>query len=199
MISLCTLGDGQTGVWAVEEMVLTGGKTEILGEKSFPVPLCPPQIPHVLSRYRRRDWSMNCRGNDTDWEENRSTRRKIFPSVTLSTTNPSCTGPVSNLWHQHYVCNLNITIWLDRCGHSSILSKLSIQIRSLISGQTHKNTCQTLFVLNKVNGRERSVTGNVQWSISQYWQTGHGCSWPLDPQVPAVFFIDDKTSRGNPP
>jgi len=24
------------------------GKTEVLGEKSVPVPLCPPQIPHRL-------------------------------------------------------------------------------------------------------------------------------------------------------
>jgi hypothetical protein len=26
------------------------GKTEVLGEKPVPVPLCPPQIPHGLAR-----------------------------------------------------------------------------------------------------------------------------------------------------
>jgi hypothetical protein len=28
------------------------GKTEVLGEKPVPVPLCPPQIPHGLTRDR---------------------------------------------------------------------------------------------------------------------------------------------------
>jgi hypothetical protein len=31
------------------------GKTEVLGEKSVPVPLCPPQIPHGLTRDWTRD------------------------------------------------------------------------------------------------------------------------------------------------
>jgi hypothetical protein len=31
------------------------GKTEELGEKPVPVPLCPPQIPHGLTRARTRD------------------------------------------------------------------------------------------------------------------------------------------------
>jgi hypothetical protein len=26
----------------------TKGKNAVMGEKSFPVPLCPPQIPHEL-------------------------------------------------------------------------------------------------------------------------------------------------------
>jgi hypothetical protein len=30
------------------------GKTEALGEKPVPVPHCPPQIPHGLTRYRTR-------------------------------------------------------------------------------------------------------------------------------------------------
>jgi hypothetical protein len=30
------------------------GKTEVLGEKPVPVPLCPPQIPHGLTRDRAR-------------------------------------------------------------------------------------------------------------------------------------------------
>jgi hypothetical protein len=30
------------------------GKTEVLGEKPVPVPLCPPQIPHGLARDRTR-------------------------------------------------------------------------------------------------------------------------------------------------
>jgi hypothetical protein len=30
------------------------GKTEVVGEKPVPVPLCPPQIPHGMSRYRNR-------------------------------------------------------------------------------------------------------------------------------------------------
>jgi hypothetical protein len=30
------------------------GKTEVLGEKPVPVPLCPPQIPHWLTRDRTR-------------------------------------------------------------------------------------------------------------------------------------------------
>jgi hypothetical protein len=30
------------------------GKTEVLGEKPVPVPLCPPQIPHGLTRDRTR-------------------------------------------------------------------------------------------------------------------------------------------------
>jgi hypothetical protein len=35
-------------------MILTG-KTEELGEKLVPVSLCPPQIPHELTRERTRD------------------------------------------------------------------------------------------------------------------------------------------------
>jgi hypothetical protein len=31
------------------------GKTEVLGEKPVPVPLCPPQIPHLLARDRTRE------------------------------------------------------------------------------------------------------------------------------------------------
>ena len=34
-------------------MTLTG-KTEVLGEKLVPVPLCPPQIPHGLTWNRTR-------------------------------------------------------------------------------------------------------------------------------------------------
>jgi hypothetical protein len=30
------------------------GKTEVLGEKSVPVPLCPPQIPHGRTQDRTR-------------------------------------------------------------------------------------------------------------------------------------------------
>jgi hypothetical protein len=30
------------------------GKTDVLGEKPVPVPLCQPQIPHGLTRYRTR-------------------------------------------------------------------------------------------------------------------------------------------------
>jgi hypothetical protein len=30
------------------------GKTEVLGEKPVPVPLCPPQFPHGLTRHRTR-------------------------------------------------------------------------------------------------------------------------------------------------
>jgi hypothetical protein len=50
------------------------GKTEVLGEKPVPVPLCPPQIPHGPTR----------------------TRRKSCPSATLSTTNLTRTDPGSN-------------------------------------------------------------------------------------------------------
>jgi hypothetical protein len=35
-------------------MILTG-ETEELGEKPVPVSLCPPQIPHGLTRARTRD------------------------------------------------------------------------------------------------------------------------------------------------
>jgi hypothetical protein len=37
------------------------GKTEELGEKPVPVPLCPPQIPHGLTRDRTRASAMGGR------------------------------------------------------------------------------------------------------------------------------------------
>jgi hypothetical protein len=30
------------------------GETEVLGEKTAPMPLCPPEIPHDLTRARTR-------------------------------------------------------------------------------------------------------------------------------------------------
>jgi hypothetical protein len=29
-----------------------GGETEVLGEQATPMPLCPPQLPHDLTRAR---------------------------------------------------------------------------------------------------------------------------------------------------
>jgi hypothetical protein len=37
------------------------GETEVLGKKPVPVPLCPPQIPHGLTRDRTRASVMGCR------------------------------------------------------------------------------------------------------------------------------------------
>jgi hypothetical protein len=37
------------------------GKTEVLGEKPVPVPLCPPQIPHRLTRDRTRAFAVGGR------------------------------------------------------------------------------------------------------------------------------------------
>jgi len=41
------------------------GKTEELGEKPVPVPLCPPQIPHGLTRERTQ--SSAVRGRPEPW------------------------------------------------------------------------------------------------------------------------------------
>jgi hypothetical protein len=50
-------------IWRIPQMIWVWratvewywqGKTEELGEKSVPVPLCPPQIPHVLTRAQTR-------------------------------------------------------------------------------------------------------------------------------------------------
>jgi hypothetical protein len=41
-------------------MILTG-ESEKLGEKPVPVPLCPPQIPHGLTRARTRDSAVRTR------------------------------------------------------------------------------------------------------------------------------------------
>jgi hypothetical protein len=59
------------------------GKTEVLGEKPVPLPLCPPQIPHGLTRDRTRSSAVRGRrltawamarpdnkvslGEDTNW------------------------------------------------------------------------------------------------------------------------------------
>jgi hypothetical protein len=37
------------------------GNTEVLGGKPVPVPLCPPQIPHGLTRYRTRAFAVRGR------------------------------------------------------------------------------------------------------------------------------------------
>jgi hypothetical protein len=60
--SWCSCGWGETmselwppvdvSVWNPSRMILTG-KTEELRERPVPVPLCPPQIPHELSRATR--------------------------------------------------------------------------------------------------------------------------------------------------
>jgi hypothetical protein len=74
------------------------GKTEELGEKPVPVPLCPPQIPHGLAR----DRTPGLRGgrpaaNRLSYGivllrgEKRSTRRKNL-IATLSITNPTTIG-----------------------------------------------------------------------------------------------------------
>jgi hypothetical protein len=42
-------------VWRATVEWYWQGKTEELGEKPVPVPLCPPQIPHGLTRARTRD------------------------------------------------------------------------------------------------------------------------------------------------
>jgi hypothetical protein len=42
--------------------IILTGETEELGEKPVPVPLCPPQIPHGLTRARTRASAV--RGSD---------------------------------------------------------------------------------------------------------------------------------------
>jgi hypothetical protein len=67
-------------------MILTG-ENRRTRTKTFPVPLCSPQIPHGLTRTRtgvslRWYMFMEPRWNDTD-RGNRRNRRKIFPSATV--------------------------------------------------------------------------------------------------------------------
>jgi hypothetical protein len=50
-----------TWVWRTKVEWYWQGKTEELGEKPVPVPLCPPQIPHGYTRARTRDSAV--RGN----------------------------------------------------------------------------------------------------------------------------------------
>jgi hypothetical protein len=53
-------------VWRATVEWYWQGKTEELGEKPVPVPLCPPQIPHGLTR--ARNWASAVRGRRlTTW------------------------------------------------------------------------------------------------------------------------------------
>jgi hypothetical protein len=84
-------------------------KTEVLGEKPVPVPLCPTQIPHGLTRDRTRASTVGDR-QLTAWAitllylalvgchfpSARLTYKTPCPSATLSTTNPKWTDPGSN-------------------------------------------------------------------------------------------------------
>ena len=53
------------------------GKTEVLGEKPVPLPLCPPQIPHGLTRNRTRASAVGSR-RLTAWA---MTRPRLLPSL----------------------------------------------------------------------------------------------------------------------
>jgi hypothetical protein len=46
-------------IWSSSGMILKG-KTKELGEKSVPVPLCPPQIPHGLLWAQTQASAVNC-------------------------------------------------------------------------------------------------------------------------------------------
>jgi hypothetical protein len=71
-------------------MIYCQGKTEELGEKPVPAPLCPPQIPHGLTRARTRASAV------------RSTLRPLLAVETTPTSNrtntPITNGP--NINHQ---------------------------------------------------------------------------------------------------
>jgi hypothetical protein len=58
------------------------GKTKKLGEKPVPVPLCPPQIQHLLSRVRTRDSAVRGR-RLTAWAIARPGHRWVFVSSRL--------------------------------------------------------------------------------------------------------------------
>jgi hypothetical protein len=64
------------------------GKTEVLGEKPVPVPLCPPQIPHGLTRDRTRASAVRGR-RLTAWAMARPFLNTVL-SAPLSNTHSFC-------------------------------------------------------------------------------------------------------------
>lgn len=48
VVSLCSIGDMNECVWGTGGMILTGNP-EVFGEKSVPMPFCPPHMPYGLA------------------------------------------------------------------------------------------------------------------------------------------------------
>jgi hypothetical protein len=71
-------------VWRATMEWYWQGKTEELGEKPVPVPLCPPQIPHGLPRARTRASAVRGR-RLTTWAITRP-RNRIYSSLDLTST-----------------------------------------------------------------------------------------------------------------
>jgi hypothetical protein len=88
------------------------GKTEVLGEKPVPVPLCPPQIPHGLTR--DRTWASGMGGRRlTAWAMARSGLPLPLPFTKMQ-------GKVSLYPYSHlheFYCRywLIATVWRPVC------------------------------------------------------------------------------------
>jgi len=48
LLSMCSIGDMNECVWGTGGMILTGN-LEVFGEKSVPMPFCPPHMPYGLT------------------------------------------------------------------------------------------------------------------------------------------------------
>jgi hypothetical protein len=70
------------------------GKTEILGEKPVPVPLCPPHIPHGLTRHRTQSSAV------------RGRRLTAWATARPSDVRFCCYNKIWVVWHdnKHHFC-----------------------------------------------------------------------------------------------
>jgi hypothetical protein len=87
------------------------GKTEVIGEKPVPAPLCPPQIPYGPTRHRTRASAVGGR-RLTAWAMARSSRCVSSVTVTINTA-----------WHTTAcVYSAHCTILLQGCAKIYILN-----------------------------------------------------------------------------
>jgi hypothetical protein len=76
-------------VWRTTVEWYWQGKTEELGEEPFPMPLCPPQIPHGLTRARTWDFAVRSR-RLTAW----AMARPLLPVFKYSVQKRSIAGHI---------------------------------------------------------------------------------------------------------
>jgi hypothetical protein len=75
--------------WSTGAIILTQ-KTEVLGEKSVPVPPCLPQITHGLAWNRTWASSKKPATNCLSYDMARKSRRKMVQSISDLHTKKSC-------------------------------------------------------------------------------------------------------------
>jgi hypothetical protein len=96
----------------------TDGKTEVLGEKPIPVPLCPPKIPHGPTRHEPGPPQ---RLNAWKWQ----TLKR--PLLLLKAR--ACRRKTENV-HQRQETSIHFTFWGCQRDMVGFLARISIQCRS---------------------------------------------------------------------